>query len=245
MPNPPNIAAVPAAILAGGLATRLRPITEKIPKALVEVAGKPFIDHHLSLLRENGIRQVVICAGYKGEMLRDHVGNGSAFDLRVDYSFDGEKLLGTAGALKRAAHLLGEVFWVTYGDSYMDIDYRTILDFFLARNVLGLMTVIENGDRWDKSNAVFEHGRLVRYDKQIRSPEMKHIDYGVALLCRAVLDGVPLDQPTDLAGIYTNLVEAGQMVGHEVFNRFYEMGSPQGLQETRAYLLSRNRTSEP
>jgi MurNAc alpha-1-phosphate uridylyltransferase len=235
--NPKSrIAEVPAAILAGGLATRLRPITETIPKALVEVAGRPFVDHQLALLHRRGIRRVVICAGYLGEMLQAHVGDGSRYGLRVDYSFDGDRLLGTGGAIRRAAPLLGDRFWVMYGDSYMDIDYPAILDHFDASGALGLMTVIENRDRWDRSNAVFTAGRLVRYDKHHRTPDMHHIDYGVALLRRDVLPRIPADRPTDLAQLYTTLVAAGEMIGYEVHHRFYEIGSPEGLEETRQYL---------
>ncbi|HEX8916578.1 MAG TPA: sugar phosphate nucleotidyltransferase, partial [Humisphaera sp.] len=129
---PPTIEQVPVALLAGGLATRLRPITEKIPKALVELAGKPFIDHQLALLRRNGIRRVVMCLGYLGERVRDHCGDGGRYDMELSYSFDGDKLMGTGGAIARAKHLLGSApadpLWVMYGDSYMDIDYRAVLD---------------------------------------------------------------------------------------------------------------------
>src|SRR6185437_11202990 len=182
---PRNIASTPVALLAGGLATRLRPITESIPKALVEIAGRPFIDHQLDLLKSNGIRTVVLCLGYRGEMLQDYLGDGAARGMKLFYCFDGEKLLGTGGALRRAGHLLGDLFWVMYGDSYMDIAYADVLAHFGASPALGLMTVIRNDNRWDKSNVVFEQGRLVRYDKKHPTPSMKHIDYGVALLRRA------------------------------------------------------------
>src|SRR5262249_6290387 len=149
------------ALLAGGLATRLRPITQTIPKALVELAGAPFIDHQLALLHRNGIRRVVMCLGYLGEQVRDHCGEGSRFDMHLRYSFDGEKLMGTGGALARAAHLLGEKpedpFWVMYGDSYMDIDYRAVLEHFGQadpQRILGLMTVLRNDNRWDTSNVI-------------------------------------------------------------------------------------------
>jgi NDP-sugar pyrophosphorylase family protein len=234
-----NIADVPAVVLAGGLATRLRPITENIPKALVDVAGRPFIDHQLALLRRHGIRQVVLCLGYRGEQVQDYLGNGSAYGMDLRYSFDGEHLLGTGGALRRSAALLDEIFWVMYGDSYMDIDYRAVLADFLRRDALGLMTVLRNDGRWDKSNAVFHDGRLLRYDKRCASPEMTFIDYGVALLRRQVLDRIPADQPHDLADLYSILVAEGQMVGYEVTQRFYEIGSLAGLEETRAYLLTR------
>ena len=185
-----DIASVPVALLAGGLATRLRPITETIPKAMVDIDGRPFIDHQLDLLARNGIRRVVMCLGYLGEQVQRQVGDGSARGVHIAYSFDGDKLMGTGGAVKRAAGLLhqrgtGDTFWVMYGDSYMDIDYRAVLDAFgravRESDALGLMTVLRNGNRWDKSNVVFRDGRLVRYDKRNQTPDMDYIDYGVAL----------------------------------------------------------------
>ena len=238
-----DIASIPAALLAGGLATRLRPITETIPKALVEVAGRPFVDHQLALLRRHGIRRVVLCLGHLGERVRDHLGDGSRFGMELQYSFDGEKLLGTGGALLRAGELLGEspgdAFWVMYGDSYMDIDYRAILEFFDRCDADGLMTVLHNGNRWDKSNVVFRGGKLIRYDKKRTTPDMDYIDYGVALLRKRVLGRIPAGQPFDLAALYSVLVEEGKMVGYQVTNRFYEIGTPATLEEARRYLESR------
>jgi NDP-sugar pyrophosphorylase family protein len=229
---------VPVALLAGGLATRLRPITATIPKALVEVAGRPFIDHQLALLARNGVRRVVLCLGHLGGMVERHLG-ASALGLELAYSHDGDRLLGTGGALRRAAPQLGEAFWVMYGDSYMDIDYAAVLADFLGCDVLGLMTVIANNNRWDRSNVVFRDGRLLRYDKRRPTPEMAHIDYGVALLRREALDRLPADRPSDLADLYGELAAEGRMAGHEVMRRFYEIGSPEGLEETRAYLEGR------
>ena len=233
-----QIKTVPAALLAGGLATRLRPITQTIPKALVEVAGKPFIDHQIELLRRNGTRRVVLCLGHLGEQVESHLGDGSRIGMELRYSYDGAKLMGTGGALRRAAHLLDDVFWVMYGDSYMDIDYRAVLDDFASRKVLGMMTVLRNNNRWDRSNVVFRDGQLVRYDKKEQTPEMEYIDYGVALLRKEALERIPPDRPYDLAELYAGLVADRQMAGYEVTNRFYEIGTPESLEETRRYLES-------
>ncbi len=227
---------IPVALLAGGLATRLRPITERIPKAMVEVAGRPFIDHQLALLRRNGIRRVVLCLGYLGEQVQQHLGDGAAIGMQLEYSFDGERLLGTGGALRRAAALLGDVYWVMYGDSYLDIDYQAVLSHFTTSQALGLMTVLHNGNRWDSSNVVFRDGQLVRYNKHARTPDMEYIDYGAALLRRDVLERIPADQTYDLADLYTALVDEGQMIGYEVTQRFYEIGTPSGLEEAQEYL---------
>ena len=233
---------IPAALLAGGLATRLRPVTETIPKAMVEVAGKPFIDHQLELLRRHGFRKVVLCLGHLGHVVATHVGDGSRFGLEVSCAFDGEKLRGTGGALLAAVPLLGggpdDSFWVMYGDSYMDIDYRAVLEHFSRSGADGLMTVLRNGDRWDKSNVVFRGGKLLRYDKRDRTPDMDHIDYGVALLRKRVLGRIPPGEPFDLAGLYSALVAEGKMVGYEVTERFYEIGTPAALEEARRYLTA-------
>jgi len=234
-------AEVPVAILAGGLATRLRPLTTAVPKAMVLVGGRPFIDHQLALLRENGIRRVVLCLGHLGEQVEAHLRDGSALGMELRYSYDGDRLLGTGGALRRALPLLGEVFWVLYGDSYLDIDYRLILRTFLNSGRLGLMTVLANANRWDRSNVVFRDGRLIRYDKRNTTPEMTHIDYGAALLRREALERVAPDTVVDIADVYHQLVQHGDMVGYEVPRRFYEIGSPQGLAETEEYLRQRGR----
>jgi NDP-sugar pyrophosphorylase family protein len=177
-----------------------------------------------------------MCLGYRGEMVQEHCGDGGCYGMELAYSFDGEKLMGTGGALKRAAHLLGNVFWVMYGDSYMDIDYRAVLAAFDRSGAQGLMTVLRNGNRWDKSNVVFQNAKLLKYDKRNVTPEMEYIDYGVALLRREALDELPDDRPVDLADLYTRMVDDGRMVGYEVTNRFYEIGTPTALEEARAYL---------
>jgi NDP-sugar pyrophosphorylase family protein len=239
-----DIATIPVALLAGGLATRLRPITQTIPKALVEVAGRPFIDHQLDLLRENGIRRVVLCLGYLGELIEQHLGDGTSRGLELRYSYDGEKLLGTGGALRRALPLLGDVFWVLYGDSYMDIDYRAVLAHFAARGGLGLMTVLHNAGRWDRSNVVFRDGRLLCYSKRATTPEMEHIDYGTSLLRREAALWLVKDRPSDMADLFSDLVAEGSMAGCEVTQRFYEIGSHLGLAQTQEYLRTRGARRE-
>jgi NDP-sugar pyrophosphorylase family protein len=235
----PAFADVPVALLAGGLATRLRPITHKVPKAMIEVAGRPFIDHQLTLLRCNGIRHVVLCLGYLGELVAEHVGDGSRLGLDVRHSFDGDKLLGTGGALRRALPQLGDVSWVLYGDSYLDIDYRAVFDAFASRPVLGLMTVLHNGNRWDSSNVVFQDGRLLCYDKRHKRPDMEYIDYGASLFRREALERIPTDTACDLADLMHAMVASGEMAGFEVQQRFYEIGSHAGLEETAEYLSRR------
>lgn len=225
----PNL--TPIVILAGGLATRLRPITEKTPKSLVEVAGKPFLDHQIDLLRRNGLTELVLCVGHLGEMIRDRYGDGSDWGIRLRYSFDGPKLLGTGGAIKRALPLLGDHFLVLYGDSYLPIDYQAVLNAFRAANQSALMTVFANADAWDKSNVWWEDGRIKLYSKRERLPQMRYIDYGLTALTPPVFEAYEPEQPFDLATPLEALSRRGQLAGYEVRQRFYEIGSPAGLAE--------------
>jgi NDP-sugar pyrophosphorylase family protein len=229
--NKADLANWPVVILAGGLATRLRPVTEKTPKALLRVAGEPFIIHQLRLLRSHGFRKVVICVGYLGEMIEAELGYGTSLGMTIVYSSDGSAVLGTGGALKRALSKLGERFLVTYGDSYMPVDYSAIVNAFLLNRKPALMTVLENENRWDASNVCFEGGEIHSYDKKRPGPEMRHIDYGIAVLSAAVFASFPDNVPFDLADVYSRLVAAGQMAAYEVKQRFYEIGSPRGLAE--------------
>jgi NDP-sugar pyrophosphorylase family protein len=235
---------LPVAILAGGIATRLQPLTETIPKALLDINGEPFIAHQLRLLRANGIERVIICAGYLGEMIQEYVGDGARFGLQVECSFDGPRLLGTAGAVKNALPRLGETFFVLYGDAYLPCEYRMVQTAFEQSGKLALMTVFRNDDRWDRSNIEFANGRIVAYDKQVRTPHMRHIDYGLGAFGRAAFATVPADQPYDLATLYQDLLKRGELAAYEVGHRFYEIGSHEGLEETRRYLATAGIRSE-
>ena len=228
---------IPVAILAGGLATRLRPITEKIPKSLVPVAGRPFLAHQLELLHARGIRRAVLCVGYLGEMIQREFG-AEYSGVKLDYVFDGPKLLGTGGAIKLAAPQLGREFFVLYGDSYLRVDYAPIADFFHASGKPACMTVFRNEGKYDTSNVVLRDGEITVYDKKARLPEMRHIDYGLSLFKASVFDTRPVGQPFDLAEVMGQLVSQRQLAGYEVRERFYEIGSPPGLAELES-LLSR------
>jgi len=221
----------PVVILAGGLATRLRPLTEKIPKALVEVAGRPFLEHQIDLLKQNGIAEVILCVGYLGEMIEQRYGDGESLGIRIRYSFDGPKLLGTGGAIKRALGLLPDAFFVLYGDSYLPVDYQAVAAAFRETEKPALMTVYENFDAWDTSNVWLEHGRIRLYSKREKLAAMRYIDYGLMICNRQIFDHSPNDAPFDLAQTLEKLSREGELAGHEVHQRFYEIGSPAGLAE--------------
>ena len=229
---------MPAVILAGGLATRLYPLTEAIPKALVVVAGQPFLTHQLRRLKDQGVRRVLLLVGHLGDMIKTQFGNGSQLGLTLEYSFDGPVLLGTAGAIRRAMPLLPERFFVLYGDSYLTCDFGAVAHAFSQSGARALMTVYRNENRYDTSNVDFDGARILRYDKRHRTPTMHHIDYGLGAFDRSVFAALPADTAYDLATVYQDLLAVGQLAAFEVHERFYEIGSHEGLDET-AKLLGR------
>lgn len=232
----------PIAILAGGLATRLQPLTSKVPKAMLEVAGEPFIAHQLRLLRREGIIRVVLCVGYLAEQIEAYVGNGNQFGLHVDYKLDGPQLRGTGGALRAAIDLLGTDFLIMYGDSWLDTSYAAVVDAFHDSHLPALMTVFRNESQWDRSNVWFEEGRIRVYNKREKLPQMHHIDWGLGMIRAEVLSDRPADEPFDLADVYSELASVGKLAGYEVTTRFYEIGSAVGLRETDALLRKKHQS---
>lgn len=242
------------AILAGGRATRLRPMTENIPKSLLELNGEPFAAHQLRLLHSKGVRRVVLCVGYLGALVQRAIGNGESLGLQVDYSFDGPELLGTAGAIKNALPKLGDSFFVMYGDSYLPCDYDAVARNFESSGVLGMMTVFRNEGKWDSSNVEFEadgsrpgrieaggceRGKILTYSKTNRNPRMRHIDYGLGAFRAEAFRNLPAGKPCDLTEVYSDLLQRGELAAFEVQERFYEIGSPAGLRETAEFLAAR------
>ena len=228
----------PVVILAGGLGTRLGEITRTIPKALVEVNGEPFLAHQLRLLRARGVRRVVMCISHLGEMIRDYAGDGSSFGLELQYSFDGPELLGTAGAIRKALPLLRESFFVLYGDSYLPCDFEAVGASFQKSEKLGLMTVFRNEGRWDTSNVEFANGTILAYDKKVKTPRMEFIDYGLGVFQASGFRQLPADTPRDLAQFYQDLLSRGELAAYEISERFYEIGSVDGLNELSQYLTT-------
>ncbi|MDR1875261.1 MAG: NTP transferase domain-containing protein [Synergistaceae bacterium] len=235
---------LPVAILAGGLARRIRPLSEKTPKALIEIEGRPFIDYQLELLRSQGIEKVVLCLGFLGEKIQEYLGNGERHGLQVRCSFDGERPLGTGGAIKKALPLLGEHFFILYGDSYLPINYADVEAAYRRSKKQGLMTVFRNEGRWDTSNAVYvpcragdAPGDVVRYDKKTPSKEMRYIDYGLSC-CSAGEISKEEGESFDVADVFARLSAEGQLAGFETTERFYETGSFAGIDDFRRYINS-------
>jgi N-acetyl-alpha-D-muramate 1-phosphate uridylyltransferase len=227
---------LPVAILAGGLATRLRPLTDRVPKALLSIAGRPFIFHQLRLLKDQGVDRVVLCVGHLGEQVETRVGDGRDFGLAVQYSFDGIELLGTGGALKRALPLLGDDFFVLNGDSYLPCSFARVQSAYESARRPALMTVLRNDGRWDKSNILFRNGELIEYDKKSSRADMRHIDFGLSVLSKQIFSRYGASTVIDLADICRELAKTGQVAALEVSERFYEIGSPQGIRDTAEFL---------
>jgi NDP-sugar pyrophosphorylase family protein len=206
---------------------------------MIMVAGEPFIAHQLRLLRREGITNLIICSGHLGEQVKSFVGDGSRFECNIRYAADGNRLLGTGGALRQALPLLGAQFFVMYGDSYLDISFRPVYEAFLRSNCPALLTVFRNANQWDKSNVEYIDGRIRRHDKVNRTSAMQHIDYGLSVLASDALAQRPTGVPFDLSEVYRDLAACGQLAGYEVQNRFYEIGSPAGLAETDSYLSAK------
>jgi NDP-sugar pyrophosphorylase family protein len=227
---------LPVAILAGGLATRLRPMTDRIPKSLVSIAGRPFIFHQLELLKNQGIDRVVICVGHLGDQVKAAVGDGRALGLAIEYSFDGGEPLGTGGALKQALSLLGDEFFVLHGDSYLPCSFAAVQSAYEAARRPALMTVLRNDNHWDKSNVLFRSGEPTIYDKKSPRVDMSHIDFGLYVLSSDVFLTYGDLKVIDLADICQELSKNGQLAAVEVSERFYEIGSPQGIRDTEEFL---------
>jgi NDP-sugar pyrophosphorylase family protein len=230
---------LPVAILAGGLATRLGPLTATIPKSLIPIAGEPFLAHQLRLLKSSGIQHVILCVGHMGEMIEQAIGDGRTYGMKVEYSYDGAALLGTAGAIRGALPKLGDSFFVMYGDSYLACDYAAIEREFWQSGKIGLMTVFRNEGQWDTSNVEFEDGRILGYSKKNRTPRMRYIDYGLGVFQAEVFTKT---STTDLADVYGELLQSGELAAVEVHDRFYEIGSAAGLRETTTFLSQRGGT---
>jgi len=230
-------------VLAGGLGTRMRPSTETVPKSMLTAAGKPFVDYQLDWLVSQGVSDVVYSIGYRGGAIRDYVGDGNRWGIRAVFVDEGELLLGTAGALRLAFDqgVLDPTFAVLYGDSYLRVSLPAMWQHFEASGQPALMTVLRNQGRWDRSNVIYRDGQVVLYDKHSADPlppAMQFIDYGISVLSRDLIEQIPPAVRTDLAPLLNRLSLEGRLAGFEATERFYEIGSPQGLEDFEQYILS-------
>jgi MurNAc alpha-1-phosphate uridylyltransferase len=227
---------LPLAILAGGYATRLGLLTSETPKCLIEINGRPFVDWQLDLLIAHGYSNFIFCVSYKSDAVQEYLGDGSSRGARIQYSLDGNTQLGTGGAIQKALPKLGEKFGVIYGDSYLPTNYAAAEQFFLNSKSCALMTVYENKNQFDSSNVEFIDGKLINYEKGSSSGQMHHIDYGITFFREAAFRNWRNHLSFDLSEVCHQLATQGELIGFEVLERFYEIGSLQGIGEFSQYL---------
>lgn len=229
-------------ILAGGLATRLRPVTETIPKAMVPVAGRPFLEYQIDFLKKNGVTDLVLCVGYLSEKIEQYFGNGDEFGVTIQYVHDGDRLLGTAGALKRAESLLQGNFFVMYGDSYVFLNFKDVYSTFINSNIPAIMVIFKNDNNYDMSNVAVEKGKVIRYDKKNVIGDLVYIDYGVFVFSKSILDLIPRDQEYQLETVIHYLIQKKDLGVYEATKRFYEIGSHKGLEDFTRYIRDQKET---
>lgn len=231
---------LPIAILVGGLGTRISPLTKEKPKAMIDILGRPFIEWQLDLLAEKGIHEVVLCVGHKSKIIEDFVGDGSKFGIKVKYSHDGLTPLGTGGAIRKALPLLGNSFMVLYGDSYLPVDYSSIEEKFYKIGKPALMTVYKNDGAYDLSNVDFKENEVKHYCKGGHNLEMKYIDYGLSFFTSSIFEVYPENLVLDLSQVVSNLSNSHLLAGHEVQERFFEVGSTRGIEDFTNHIKGSN-----
>ena len=228
-----------AVILAGGLATRLRPLSEKNPKSMVLVNKKPFLEYQLDLFKRSGVFDVLLCVGHLGDSIEEYFGDGKKFGVNLTYSREGKRLLGTAGALKNAEKLLEKEFFLIYGDSYLPMNYREPLELFHSLDKMGLNVVYKNHDKYEKSNMAVKDGLVVKYSKD-GGRDLVYIDAGLSIFKKRVLELIPSNQVFQLTEVFNELIRKRELLAFEAKQRFYQIGSFEGLEEVHKLLAEKN-----
>jgi NDP-sugar pyrophosphorylase family protein len=218
------------AILTGGLATRLGNITKDCPKSMVRVEGRPFLEFQLDFLKKGGVEDIVLCTGHLGEQIEDYFGDGRQYGVSIRYSHE-DKPLGTAGALKKAEPLLEDTFFTIYGDSFVRLDFGHVMSFFNLQNKLALMTVYKNYNRFDKSNTEIDGNLVKRFSKKEKTSQTIYVEHGVNIFRKQAINMIPANEFYSLDDLFPRLIEQEELLAFEVNERFYEIGSLQGLNE--------------
>jgi NDP-sugar pyrophosphorylase family protein len=226
-------------VLAGGKATRLYPVTQDIPKSMIKINAIPFITHQINLFKKNGIFDIVLCVGVFSDQIINYVGNGSNLGVSIKYSIENAtELLGTLGALIKAHDLLSDIFFVTFGDSYLEIDYQGIYDKFIHSNKMGLMTVYKNNNEYVSSNTAIKDGIVIKYDKS-NNDGFEYVDYGISIFRKEVLDFFPREKNLDLTQLNQKLISLKELAAYEVDQKFYEIGTFEGIADLESHLKSK------
>ena len=227
-------------MLAGGLGTRLGKRYEKTPKSMIRILGRPFLQHQIELLKERGIRRILLCTGHLGEQIKAYFGNGEKFGVNIQYSEEGEKLMGTGGALKKAESFINENFFLMWGDSYLLLDYMNIWNAYFKSGCVGLMVVYNNYNQRVKSNVIVKDGKIVLYDKWKSYPDMVYIDNGVSVFNKVILKEIPPDNVFAIEKVFKKWSLEGKLAAYETEQSFYEIGSIPGLREFEALVSRQN-----
>jgi len=233
-----SIKLMQAVILAGGLGTRMRPFTETVPKCLIPVNGRAFVDLQLDLLKTGGVRDIVLCLGYLGEMVQLHLGDGSDRGMHIEYAWDAPDCGGTAGALKHAEPLLADNFFLTWGDSYVRVDYAAMMAAHRAGapQVIATMGVFRNQNAWDSSNVEIAENKVVRYVKNAPELRLQYIDAGISVFQKSALQEIPPGQNVALEPYFATWAGKGSLGAYEIADRFYEVGSWTGLADFEKFI---------
>lgn len=218
-------------IFCGGLGTRLKPITEKIPKSMIIINGKPFLEYQLEILKKNDIRNIVLCIGYLGEKIKEYFKDGKKFSVNISYSEEKGKLLGTGGALKNAKNLLDKRFFTMYGDGYLLLNFKDIWNCFNKFIKIGMLTVYKNYNRYDRSNVTVKGNYVTGFYKDKSKRGLVFIDEGVSILRKDVIDLIPSNTEYSLNDVFIELIERKELLAYRTSQRFYEIGSKNGLDE--------------
>jgi NDP-sugar pyrophosphorylase family protein len=225
-------------ILSGGLGKRLGTLTRNTPKSLIRISGKPFLEYQLDFLTKAEIKKILLCTGHMGEQIEIHFGSGEKYGVNIRYNHE-DKPLGTAGALRYCEEKLDDPFITIYGDSYVFLDFNDMISYFQSQDKLALMTVYKNSDRYGWSNTSIQGNLVKQYSKKNSTGDMEYIDYGVNVFRKRVLDMIPKNQFYSLEDLFPKLIEQEQLLAYEVYQRFYEIGSPEGLADFKHYVTRR------
>ncbi|KYK33786.1 MAG: hypothetical protein AYK22_06115 [Thermoplasmatales archaeon SG8-52-3] len=225
-------------ILCGGLATRLGKIAKKTPKSMIKIKNKPFLEYQIENIKRYSIKDIILCVGHLSEQIEKYFGNGDKFGVNIKYSYDTNKPLGPIGALKNAESLVDDIFFIMYGDSYLNVDFKKIANYFSNHNKLGLMVVYKNYNKFDKSNLIVNDKMIIAYGEKERTNDMIYIDYGTSLLNKKVLNLIPKNTFYKTGQLFSNLISKNELLAYEVKERFYHIGNLDALNEFKAFIES-------
>ena len=223
-------------IICGGLGTRLYPITKNLPKSLIEINNRPFIYWQLKYIEQQGFKDIHLCLGNMGEMVEEAVKKFKLINLNITFSYDGDKLLGTGGAIVNALSNVTDDLFIQYGDSYLPVNYKKIQNSYLSNDKKILMSIIKNNNKWDKSNVIYKDSKLLEYNKKNYSDNMEYIDYGLSIVSKTIFESYNQKETIDLADIFQKASINSQIIGYEVSEKFYEIGSKEGIKDFKEYL---------